>query len=122
MDVDVAPWRNAQRRGARLVGLVGIGDAQREVKGALRIARIDRVETFGRAAVAFALLVTLGRKAQGHEVSPDRFALALQFHSSLALEHLYQVGLRLSRRRRRRSASSPPDYRHDVAQTHGAHD
>jgi hypothetical protein len=106
----------------RFVVLVGVGDAQREVKGASWIARIDRVGTFGRAAVAFALLVTLGRKAQGHAVSPDRFALALQFHPSLALEDLYQVGLRLSRRRRSRFASSPPDYRHDVAQTHGAHD
>jgi hypothetical protein len=60
MDVDVASGRNAQRRGARLVVLVGIGDAQREVKGASWIARIDRVRTFWRTAVAFAFLVAFG--------------------------------------------------------------
>ncbi len=64
VNVDVTARRDAERRGVRLVALVGIGDAQREVKGALRIARIDRVGTFGCAAIAFALLVTLGRKAQ----------------------------------------------------------
>ena len=32
---------------------------------------IDRVGTFGRAAVAFALLVALGREAQRHAVAPD---------------------------------------------------
>jgi hypothetical protein len=67
------------------------------VKGASWIARIDRVVTFGRAAVAFAFLVAFGREAQSHAVSPDRSALALQFHPSLALEHLYQVGLPLGR-------------------------
>ena len=72
-------------------------------------------------AVAFTLLVAFGREAQSHAISPDRFALALQLHPSLALEHLDQVGLRLGRYRRRRFAA-PPDCRHDVAQSHGAHD
>src|SRR6267154_1864199 len=99
MDVDVASGRNAQRRGVRLVVLVRIGDAKREVKSASWVTRIDHVRTFWRAAVAFAFLVAFGREAQCHAVSPDRLARALQFHPSLALEHLYQVGLRLSRRR-----------------------
>src|SRR5580704_3170865 len=105
-----------------LVVRVGIGDAQREMKVAAWITRIDRVGTLRRAAVAFTLLVALGGEAKSHAVSPDRFALALQLHPSLALEHLDQVGLLPGRRRWRRFAPSPPDCRHDVAQSHVAHD
>src|SRR5258707_11662582 len=69
MDEDVTARRRARCRRPRLVLAFGIGHAQRQVKGTVGVARIDRVAALGRAAVTFSLLVPVGREAQRHAIS-----------------------------------------------------
>src|SRR5260370_31234802 len=55
MDEDVAGRRGTRCRRPHLVLVVGIGHAQRQVKGTLGIARVDRVAALGCVARAPAL-------------------------------------------------------------------
>ena len=79
MDEYVAAGRLALRLSKGNVRLVRVGDADRQMKQAVRIAAVNVVRTFRRAAIALELFVSIRREAKADRV---RFE-----HSVRAIEH-----------------------------------
>src|SRR6056297_3690818 len=68
MDEDIPTRTFSQFLGLGPVHMVGIRNADTEIKGAVRVSAVDDVGAFGRPAVTLHLLVPCGRKTQPHIV------------------------------------------------------
>ena len=73
------------------VGGAGVGDVQGQVVLAVGVAPVDGVPAFGRAAVAFTLLVAERVAAEGDAVGADHRLAGEQVHDSLRLVHDHPV-------------------------------
>ena len=115
---DGAAGRDTELGRALAILLIWIGNMQRPVIVAGRIARVDDVVPLRRSAVALALLGRQAAATQRHFVGANHLSAAQQFENVVLLQNQDGVGLlrrmRLLRHQRnsRRSRIAQPDALH----------